>query len=248
MEVTFLGTRGEIEETSPTHKLHSGILLEADQTRVLLDLGEASFLETSPDAVIITHAHPDHFSKELKGKEISIPVYSTAGILTLLDTNFKVNLKERRPVKGPFSIGSLSFDYRDTLHSLKTPSIAIRAEHSGKAVVYSSDVIHIYGRKGLLSNSDLYIGDASTLTRGLIRRDKKTKEVYGHTGVGTQITWCLEDGVKKIVFTHLGSEAVKAGDKELEEFFNNLCKEKAEKKSLSPIPVLVAKDGMKVEV
>jgi len=83
MKLTFLGTKGEIEEESRTHKNHASLLIESDGFKLLVDFGETYsqkyFEELEPDAVIVTHAHDDHISG-LKGFPIEVPVYLHEGI------------------------------------------------------------------------------------------------------------------------------------------------------------------------
>jgi glyoxylase-like metal-dependent hydrolase (beta-lactamase superfamily II) len=57
MRVTILGTRGNIRPSAPKHARHSGILVDR---RLLLDLGEAAYLDLEPQHIFITHLHPDH--------------------------------------------------------------------------------------------------------------------------------------------------------------------------------------------
>ena len=64
-KLIFLGTKGEIEEETPVHRYHSSMVLETGETKLLIDYGllrHRVLEEISPDAVLITHAHPDHYS------------------------------------------------------------------------------------------------------------------------------------------------------------------------------------------
>jgi len=57
MRIKILGTRGNVTASAPKHARHSGILVDG---RLLLDLGEAAYLDYRPRYVFITHLHPDH--------------------------------------------------------------------------------------------------------------------------------------------------------------------------------------------
>lgn len=63
MKLTFLGTRGNIEPRSERHDMHSALLVEYYGERVLVDCDEdwRGEIDTiGPDAIVLTHAHPDH--------------------------------------------------------------------------------------------------------------------------------------------------------------------------------------------
>jgi ribonuclease BN (tRNA processing enzyme) len=73
VKVRFLGTRGHIELTAPSHELHSGILIDD----VLFDLGERAYLDLNPSAIFITHLHEDHaFFITDDEVEIDAPIYA----------------------------------------------------------------------------------------------------------------------------------------------------------------------------
>jgi glyoxylase-like metal-dependent hydrolase (beta-lactamase superfamily II) len=57
MNIKILGTRGEIKVSAPYHSRHSGVLID---NTLLLDCGEPEFLDYKPQAILITHLHPDH--------------------------------------------------------------------------------------------------------------------------------------------------------------------------------------------
>jgi hypothetical protein len=63
MRISILGTRGNIRQSAPKHARHSGILVDG---RLLLDLGQVSYLDYRPQHIFITHLHSDHavFMKE----------------------------------------------------------------------------------------------------------------------------------------------------------------------------------------
>lgn len=64
MKLIFAGTRGYIDLQSPQHKRHSALMLRYHGHTLLVDCGEdwLGHLDElgSPDAVMVTHAHPDH--------------------------------------------------------------------------------------------------------------------------------------------------------------------------------------------
>jgi glyoxylase-like metal-dependent hydrolase (beta-lactamase superfamily II) len=57
VDVTILGTRGNVECTARGYSRHSGVLVDGT---ILLDAGERDYLKLRPKHVFITHLHPDH--------------------------------------------------------------------------------------------------------------------------------------------------------------------------------------------
>jgi len=248
MKLLFLGTKGEIEEESLSHKNHASLLIESEGFKVLVDFGETysrkDFEKIAPDAVIVTHAHDDHIAG-LKGFPIEVPVYLHEGIresryFKREDYQF---LKERSysPHRS-FSVGPFRIRAVPVLHSLYAPNVALFIEAEGFKLCYASDVLSISkeDRDKYLVGCDLYIGDGSTLTRDLVRR--KDDDPYGHKSIRGQLSWLRDASVESAIFTHFGKEAVMLGDEELEKRFSNWRKE------LGLSSLKVAKDRESIEL
>src|SRR5229473_2301686 len=63
MNLTFLGTRGEIDARTRRHRMHTSLLVSYRGARVMIDCGLdwlGKFKRVSPSAIVLTHAHPDH--------------------------------------------------------------------------------------------------------------------------------------------------------------------------------------------
>jgi glyoxylase-like metal-dependent hydrolase (beta-lactamase superfamily II) len=76
----FLGTKGEIEESLPRHQYHSSLMMVAGEAKLLIDYGmlhSYRLEEIKPDAILITHAHPDHYLWLYQDVATGIPVYLT---------------------------------------------------------------------------------------------------------------------------------------------------------------------------
>jgi ribonuclease BN (tRNA processing enzyme) len=70
MTLTFLGTRGNIDVRSRRHRRLTSTLISHRGADVMVDCG-ADWLRQldrmGPDAIVLTHAHPDHVDGLRKG-------------------------------------------------------------------------------------------------------------------------------------------------------------------------------------
>lgn len=196
MKIKVLGTRGEIEPSTAYHARHSGVLVDK---AILLDLGEEEFLKYKPKYILITHLHPDHafFVEEEPKKEIKIPIYApeknkNKAKVKVLDKEKKLDSYKIIPIP--------------TYHSKKVKSQAYLIEKGGQRILYTGDMIWINKKyHKLLSDLDLVITEASFARKGgLVRRDKETGEIFGHTGVPDLMN-LFSRFTKNILFIHFGS-------------------------------------------
>jgi phosphoribosyl 1,2-cyclic phosphodiesterase len=206
MKLTFLGTRGEIEAKTRRHRMHSSLLVSYHSARVMIDCGQdwlGKFERLQPDAIVLTHAHPDHAWGLKNGA--SCPVYAPQKTWHAL-RNCRIKdrhlIKERDPTK----ICGITFEAFPVEHSLLAPAVAYRVSAGWACIFYAPDLVFIRDRAGALKDVQIYIGDGATLTRSFIRRRGKT--LIGHSPVRTQLTWCAKEGVPRAIITHCGSEIV----------------------------------------
>ncbi len=211
MKLTFLGTKGFIEESSNKHKHHSSLLIEYRKFKLLIDHGLISkkLNEIKPDAIIITHGHPDTFKWLQEDEEYLGKIYVTRETkrLSKFDKNFQLLRLNRWFKLGPFEI--LPYP---VVHSINAPAIGFKIM-GNKTIVYNSDLV-VTKNKAVLRNVNLYIGDGSSVRGNLVRRKGST--LFGHARMSTQVNWCKKYNVPKIIFTHLGKEALRLGDTKVE--------------------------------
>src|SRR6266498_2046738 len=183
MRLRFLGTRGEIEARTPLHQRHSSLLISHRHDRVLVDCGLdwlGELATLEPPAVLVTHGHPDHAGGLRQGAPC--PVYATEATWQLI---------------GRFPIAE-----RETLRPRTTYSAG------ATTVLYAPDVVAIPRHEQELARVSLYIGDGASPTRPIIRRREGT--AIGHASIRMQLDWCAEAGLRHAIFTHCGSQVLRA--------------------------------------
>ena len=197
MHIKILGTRGEIKESAPYHSQHSGMLLD---DLLMFDCGEPSFLKYKPEAIFITHLHPDHAFFVRRGYIMNWD------ILTMPWYAPETFRKRGIALHNPLVIEGYEITPIPTIHSTKVLSQAYSIVKNGKKIVYTGDMIWIEKQyHHLLEGSDLIITEASYMRKGgLVRKHAVTGALYGHTGVPNLIH-LFQHYTKKMLFMHFGA-------------------------------------------
>ena len=243
MKITFLGTRGYVETSSRTHKKRSSILVTHKGEKLLVDFGDLYSPDELPecDYIVITHAHPDHLFGLKKVESCKVPVYCSS--LTLKSEYYKeddykhLDIREFKP-NSSFKLGKFRITSVPVLHSTKAPNVALFIEAGEYKVCYASDVASMRkaDREEYLKGSLVYIGDMSSYKEGGLIRRSKDGTIIGHCDIRTQLAWCRDAGVKYVIFTHLGTDCIEKGDKELKAYIKPL-------EDKYKVKVFIARDG-----
>jgi phosphoribosyl 1,2-cyclic phosphodiesterase len=212
MKLTFLGTRGEIEARSRRHRMHSSLLVTHRGRKVMIDCGLywlGNFERLHLDAIVLTHAHPDHAWGLRRGA--TCPVHAPKETWrTLLD--YKIDHPHVIEEGTATRICGISFEAFPVEHSILAPAVGYRISAGRACIFYGPDLLFIHNRAAALKDVQIYIGDGATIRRSFVR--KRGDRLIGHAPVRTQLGWCAKEGVPRAVITHCGSEIV-AGDERL---------------------------------
>jgi phosphoribosyl 1,2-cyclic phosphodiesterase len=238
MKLTFLGTRGYIEARSRRHRRHTSTLVSHRGKRVLIDCGEDWLGIThrpAPDAILVTHAHPDHAFGLRAGAPC--PVYATSRSWRAMD-RFPVPAERRRLLfpRKPVLIENMRIEAFPVAHSIRAPAVGYRVTAGAVSIFYVPDVVRIFDLRHAFAGIRVYVGDGATISRPILRRDRRTNETVGHASIATQLDWCARHRVPRMIVTHCGS-AVVADERRALAKLRTLAEERA-------VGVEVAYDGM----
>jgi phosphoribosyl 1,2-cyclic phosphodiesterase len=237
MQLTFVGTRGEIEMRTRRHRMHTSLLISHRGQRVMIDCGLdwlGKFERLHPSAIVLTHAHPDHAWGLRDGAPC--PVHATQkawDTLTRCRVDDRKLIKERTPRK----ICGITFEAFPVEHSILAPTVGYRVSAGRARIFYAPDLVYIHERGPALKGVQIYIGDGATVSRSFIR--KRGTTLIGHTPVRTQLVWCKKEGVPQAIITHCGSEIVTGNEREVSKKLRVMAKERG-------VEVRIAYDGMEV--
>jgi phosphoribosyl 1,2-cyclic phosphodiesterase len=208
LHLTFLGTRGEIEIRSARHRWHSALLVQYQDHRVMLDCG-ADWLDRvaalHPSAILLTHAHPDHAWGLAHGAPC--PVYATAETWTTIE-HYPIVARRVVEVGHRFHLGPVMWEPFAVEHSTRAPAVGYRFAFEETVLFYVPDVAVICDQHAAIHGVTLYIGDGASIVRPLLRR--RGDLTIGHASIRTQLAWCQAEGVTRAMFTHCGSQIVRA--------------------------------------
>ncbi len=237
VKLIFHGTRGYIEPRSERHRRHSVCTVSYRGKGVTIDCGEdwrGHLDELNPQALILTHAHPDHAWGLKDGAPCR--VYATEASWEEIGD---YPIPERHTVqhRRPLKIRGITFEAYPVLHSTRAPAVGYRISAGRVTIFYVPDVVYIEDREAALSGLKAYVGDGATIDSSMVRKPGDT--LIGHTPVRTQLTWCKKFDVPRAFITHCGSQVVEADPGEATELVEEYARER-------DVEAEIAHDGMEV--
>lgn len=208
LRLTVLGASGSYPGPG---QACSGYLVQSDGTNIWVDAGAGTMANLqrhigldAVDAIVLSHAHPDHWS-DLEGFFIAcryvversgVPVYAPQG------------LKELLRVPGPTSptlvwheiadgdhvtIGPMRLSFSRTDHMIET--LAVRVDADGRSLGYSADSGSAWSLEKLGSGLDLALCEATFLKD----REGSIQHMSGRQAGATS----RAAGAKRLMVTHL---------------------------------------------
>jgi phosphoribosyl 1,2-cyclic phosphodiesterase len=123
MTVTFLGTRGNIDVRTRRHRRHTSTLVSHRGVRVMIDCGADWLREVdrvAPDAIVLTHAHPDHVDGLRNGSPS--PVYAPRLVWRAI-RRWPIQTRHRLASRVPIDIGGIRFEAFGLDHSVLAPAV-----------------------------------------------------------------------------------------------------------------------------
>ncbi|HEU5321976.1 MAG TPA: MBL fold metallo-hydrolase, partial [Methylomirabilota bacterium] len=140
LTLTFLGTRGGIEARSRRHARHSVLRVAHRGRTVLLDCGadwRGRVRRLAPDAILLTHAHPDHAGGLAGGAPC--PVYAVAATWATLRAAAVTDRRVLTP-RRHHRVAGLAVQAFPLVHSQRAPAVGYRIRAGGAAFFYAPDV------------------------------------------------------------------------------------------------------------
>jgi phosphoribosyl 1,2-cyclic phosphodiesterase len=206
MKITFLGTRGYIDIRTKAHHRHTMTMVTIGRKRILIDCGIdwlKYFKKLDPEAIMITHAHPDHAWGLREGAPC--PVYATKESWELMK-HYPIQERCLIVPRIPTRICGTNIEAFTVEHSLKAPGIGYRITGGNSTIFCVHDLVYIHQPQEALAHVQVYIGDGATISRPLIR--KRDSSLIGHSSIKTQLAWCKKYQIPRAYFTHCGTEIV----------------------------------------
>jgi len=222
VRVTFLGSGDAFGSGG---RLQTCILVEAAQTRFLLDCGASSLIAmkkqgvspSSIGAVLLTHLHGDHFggipffildaqfSKREEPLLIAGPPGTESRVRAAMEVLFPKSSETSQrfrldfielPLSTAFQVGPAKVTAEPVVHFSGAQALALRIECEGRTIAYSGDTEWTNSLVTVAQGADLFICEAYFFE----------KKVRFHLDYATLMERRSELGCKRLVLTHMSQD------------------------------------------
>ena len=216
LSVTVLGSSGAWPERG---RACSGFLVRHREFHLVLDLGYSTLANAEKhlppekiDAVIVTHAHPDHYLDLhplfraryfSKSKPPPLPLFAPAGVFERLlqleepvgEETFRRTFRFHEITPGDsFRIGPFRVSTRSLPHYV--PNAGIRLEADGLALAYTGDTGPSPEVAALADDADLFIAEATN------RGDPSRFDPRYHLTAGEAGEYAESARARRLLLTH----------------------------------------------
>lgn len=215
--------------------MHTSLEVSYYGKRVMLDCGadwRGRVADLDPDAIVLTHAHPDHAWGLRDGAPC--PVYATRITWDAIE-GYPIDRRVTVEPRQELEIEGMRLEAFAVEHSIRAPAVGYRIEAGPSKIFYVPDVAYIPERADALAGVDVYVGDGATIKRSMVRR--RGDQIFGHAPISTQLTWCRKEGVPRAIITHCGSQIVEGDPEEAAARVTALGEERG-------VEVKIAYDGL----
>jgi phosphoribosyl 1,2-cyclic phosphodiesterase len=239
LRLIFLGTRGEIDERTRLHRMHASLLVSWRRKAIMIDCGAdwaGQLGRVRPDAILLTHAHPDHAWGLKPGAPC--PVYATAETWSRIRAGPVPEAIVIEPAS-PVRVCGMRVEAFEVEHSIRAPAVGYRISAGRGSLFYAPDVLRIHDPERALGGAGLYVGDGASILRSIVR--KRGSARFGHASIRAQLGWCQGQRVPRAIFSHCGSQIVTADPRLIENQIRALGLQAGVKASL-------AHDGLRLVV
>jgi ribonuclease BN (tRNA processing enzyme) len=231
MKLTVFGNNATCPEAGGAC---SSFLLEADDKKILLDLGCGSLAKarekidlTTLDAIIISHLHFDHFgdlfcakyhleTRKAYGEKI-VPIMLLAPQLPEwakkeLDTNGVFDIHVLKD-GSTFFIDAIKVDFARVVHSVE--GYGVRVNFAGKVLAYSGDSAICDSLNFLAASADAFLCEATFFGNNSV-------EAKQHLSAQNAAKLSIQAGCKQLLLTHYHSEQKEEIYKEAAKYFEKV--------------------------
>jgi len=155
MKLEFLGTRGNIETRTKRHRMHSSLMVSYYGKHVMVDCGEdwlGNLSDLQLNAMVITHAHPDHAWGLKEGAPC--PIFAPQEVCEEID-DYPIQETRQIELRQATEIEGIHFEAFPVDHSTHAPAVGYRITAGRMTIFYVPDMVYIPDRDEALQEAQI---------------------------------------------------------------------------------------------